>query len=109
MAWSPVAITRTTCAVSKSSAACATVVMGGDQADAARRPRATASRSDVTATAVGSPPAPRPVNDVVPPNVPVVRTTFCEPSIAANADPRGTIDGRTDADRPPRDRLALDT
>src|SRR5207248_4811579 len=47
---------------------------------------ARVTRSEITATAVASPPAPGPENAVLPPNLPWVRTTFSQPCARASGE-----------------------
>src|SRR6202044_827839 len=56
-------------------------------------PSAIARTSLITATAVGWPPAPCPLNTTSPPNLPLVTTIFCVPCDHAIGDVRGTSIG----------------
>ena len=71
---------------------------------------ANASRSDTTATAVASPPAPWPANTVVPLRSPCTRTTFSGPCARPSHESLGTsaaLDaGRDAAGIPFEDRPA---
>ena len=61
------------------------------------QPCATARRSETTATAVGSPPAPWPEKTTSPPKRPLTTTMFCVPCDHAMGEARGTSMGATRA------------
>src|SRR5579863_4672178 len=59
--------------------------------------RAIEYKSETTATAVGSPPAPKPENTICPAYCPVAATRFLLPSTCATSEDTGTNAGRTNA------------
>ena len=61
------------------------------------QPCATARRSETTATAVGSPPAPWPEKTTSPPKRPLKTTMFCVPCDQAIGERSGTSMGATRA------------